>query len=43
MNEVSERYGLGFRVFQKNGKWFDVRLPGQVVSFSDGMAPIIKK
>lgn len=46
MNEVSEHYGLGFSVFQKDGNWF-VRLPshtskvgttpGPVIGFHNGM------
>jgi len=37
MNEVSEEYRLGFRVFQKDHQWF-VKLPtGSVVEFRDGM------
>lgn len=37
MNEVSQEYGLGYHVFQKDHEWY-VELPsGKVVDFNDGM------
>ena len=37
MNQASEQFCLGYRVFQKNYKWF-VELPsGQVIDYVDNM------
>lgn len=40
MNQVSEYYGLGFRVYQKGGKrnWFVTLPTGETVPFADGMS-----
>jgi len=36
MNQTSNQFGLGYRVFQKNFEWF-VEFKGRIVPFRDGM------
>jgi len=36
MNQTSNQFGLGFRVFQKDFEWF-VEFGGEVLPFIDGM------
>ena len=37
MNQASNQFGLGYRVWQKNDIWFVALASGEVVLFADGM------
>lgn len=36
MNQVSDEYDIGYKVYQKNGEWF-VSFNGKELPFADGM------
>lgn len=37
MNQASNQFELGFRVFQQNHEWFVSRQANRIIPFSDGM------